>query len=276
MPSTSGTGTVMTSLSGYDAFVELAKRAEEAHSYEAVMSQLDKLQELLKHWNATPDQARRLYLLAYRICSSAHRRAEAYGHLVRYLAAGGGASAEGGDDGALAVQAAVEAIRLPQVVQLDGLMALPTIEQLRTSQPLLHNLLKIFAEDSLPAYLRFHEVHPGFLETVGLTHEECLRKQRMLALATLASGREEVTYGDVAQALGVEEGDVEVWVIEAVGAGVMDARLDQTRRVVVVHHVTLRTFTDEHWRQMSARLALWKDNLTSLLEVVQQNKKLAA
>lgn len=111
---------------------------------------------------------------------------------------------------------------------------------------------------------------------LGLTHDECLRKQRVLALAGLASGKEEVTYDAVAQALGVDEGDVESWVIEAVGAGVMDARLDQTRRIVLIHHVTLRTFTKEHWQQMSTRLALWKDNLASLLEVVQQNKKLAA
>lgn len=110
----------------------------------------------------------------------------------------------------------------------------------------------------------------------GLTHEECLRKQRVLALVALASGREEVTYGEVAQALGVDQGEVEARVVEAVGAGVMDARLDQTRGVVLVHHVTLRNLTSEHWQQMSARLALWKDNLASLLEVVQQNKRLAA
>lgn len=120
------------------------------------------------------------------------------------------------------------------------------------------------------------DVGGGGWRRAGLTHEECLRKQRVLALAGLASGREELSYAQVAQELGVEEGEVEAWVIEAVGAGVVDARLDQTRRVVLVNHVTLRTFTAEHWQQMSSRLALWKDNLVSLLEVVQQNKKLAA
>jgi translation initiation factor 3 subunit M len=222
---------------------------------------------------------------------------EAYESLVRHLAA----TEEAGEDTAvLAAQAAVEAIRLPQVVQLDGLLGLAAIQQLAVSQPQLFALLKIFAEESLSAYTRFHESNPGFLESVGalnasaccqivvppplyslvgragLTHEECQRKQRVLALAGLASGREEVTYAQVAQELGVEEREVEAWVIEAVGAGVVDARIDQTRRVVLVNHVTLRTFTAEHWQQMSSRLALWRDNLVSLLEVVQQNKKLAA
>ncbi|ELR14471.1 PCI domain containing protein [Acanthamoeba castellanii str. Neff] len=264
----------MTSLSGYDAFLELAKRADESKNYEAAIPQLNKLPELLKHWSATKEQSRTLYLLAYRIFSGAHRQVEAYESLVRHLAMTEEASGE--DTSALAVQAAVEAIRLPQVVQLDGLLGLPAIQQLATSQPQLFALLKIFAEDSLSAYTQFHQSHPGFLESVGLTHEECLRKQRVLALAGLASGREELSYAQVAQELGVEEGEVEAWVIEAVGAGVVDARLDQTRRVVLVNHVTLRTFTAEHWQQMSSRLALWKDNLVSLLEVVQQNKKLAA
>jgi translation initiation factor 3 subunit M len=263
----------MASLSGYDAFLELAKRADESKSYETVIPQLNKLPELLKHWNATQEQSRVLHLLAYRIFSATHRKVEAYESLVRHLAA----TEEAGEDTAvLAAQAAVEAIRLPQVVQLDGLLGLAAIQQLAVSQPQLFALLKIFAEESLSAYTRFHESNPGFLESVGLTHEECQRKQRVLALAGLASGREEVTYAQVAQELGVEEREVEAWVIEAVGAGVVDARIDQTRRVVLVNHVTLRTFTAEHWQQMSSRLALWRDNLVSLLEVVQQNKKLAA
>jgi translation initiation factor 3 subunit M len=263
----------MASLSGYDAFLELAKRAIESKSFEAVIPQLFKLPELLKHWGATKEQTRTVYLLAYRIFTSSNRRVDAYDSLVRHLTATEVADEE---TPALAAQAAVEAIRLPQVVQLDGLLTLPSIQQLSSSQPQLFALLKIFAEDTLAAYNHFHESHPGFLESVGLTHEECLRKQRVLALAGLASGREELTYAQVAQELGVDEGEVESWVIEAVGAGVMDARLDQTRQVVLINHVTLRTFTAEHWQQMSSRLALWRDNLVSLLEVVQQNKKLAA
>jgi len=110
----------------------------------------------------------------------------------------------------------------------------------------------------------------------GLTHQDCQQKQRVLALTALAFGRDEVAYGEVAKELGVDEGEVETWIIDVVAMGIVDARLDQSRRVVLVNRVTLRSLTTEHWEQMSSRLALWRENLVALLTVVQQNKKLAA
>lgn len=110
------------------------------------------------------------------------RRVEAYESLVRHLAMTEEASGE--DTPALAVQAAVEAIRLPQVVQLDGLLGLPAIQQLATSQPQLFALLKIFAEDSLSAYTQFHQSHPGFLESVGAhTTSRDTARARLLSLS---------------------------------------------------------------------------------------------
>ncbi len=106
----------------------------------------------------------RIYLFIYLFLRCV-RRVEAYESLVRHLAMTEEASGE--DTSALAVQAAVQAIRLPQVVQLDGLLGLPAIQQLATSQPQLFALLKIFAEDSLSAYTQFHHSHPAFLESVG-------------------------------------------------------------------------------------------------------------
>jgi len=263
-----------TTTASYEALVDLITRADESKSYEALVPQLKKLPELLKEWNATQEQCRALYLLAYRAFTSANRRVEAYDSLVRHLAAE--THEVEADTPSLARQAAIEAIRLPQVVQLDNLLGLAAIQQLEQTQPLLLELLKIFAEGSPAAYTQFHDSHPGFLESLGLTHQDCQQKQRVLALTALAFGRDEVAYGEVAKELGVDEGEVETWIIDVVAMGIVDARLDQSRRVVLVNRVTLRSLTTEHWEQMSSRLALWRENLVALLTVVQQNKKLAA
>lgn len=93
---------------------------------------------------------------------------EAYDNLLRYLTISAPSNEENKEEvERLAVKAAVEAIRLPQVVQLDGLLALTPIQHLRQSHPQLFDLLRIFAEDSLSAYTSFYETHPSFLETVG-------------------------------------------------------------------------------------------------------------
>jgi len=90
---------------------------------------------------------------------------EAYDSLVRHLAAE--THEVEADTPSLARQAAIEAIRLPQVVQLDNLLGLAAIQQLEQTQPLLLELLKIFAEGSPAAYTQFHDSHPGFLESLG-------------------------------------------------------------------------------------------------------------
>ncbi len=69
---------------------------------------------------------------------------------------------------AYAQVAAVEAIKLPAIVQCDHLLAIPAIQHLEQTHTLLYTLLKLFAEDSLEAFYKFHKVNGGFLASAGI------------------------------------------------------------------------------------------------------------
>ena len=60
------------------------------------------------------------------------------------------------------------------------------------------------------------------------------------------------------EALGVGEGDVEAWVVRAIGKKLLEARIDQMRRTVAVTKCAQRTFSTAQWRALLAQLGAWK------------------
>jgi len=65
-------------------------------------------------------------------------------------------------------------------------------------------------------------------------YEDCLKKIRLLSLATLAAQHKEIPYSLISTTLAVEEGEVETWIILAISANILDAKLDQLRRVAII------------------------------------------
>ncbi len=62
----------------------------------------------------------------------------------------------------------------------------------------------------------------------------------------------------VQESLALEEGQEEAFVIRASGNKLLEARIDQLRRVVTVTKIARQTFTAAQWQQLRAQLASWK------------------
>ena len=60
------------------------------------------------------------------------------------------------------------------------------------------------------------------------------------------------------EALDLEEGQEEAWVIRGIGLKLLEARIDQMRRSVTVTKLTQRAFTAAQWADLRAQLAAWK------------------
>jgi translation initiation factor 3 subunit M len=59
---------------------------------------------------------------------------------------------------------------------------------------------------------------------------------RMLTLCSYCAGKEEVTYADLMAPLRVQKDDVEDWVVKSIAEGLMEAKLDQLREVVLIRY----------------------------------------
>lgn len=60
------------------------------------------------------------------------------------------------------------------------------------------------------------------------------------------------------ESLALEEGQEEAFVIRASGNKLLEARIDQLRRVVTVSKIAHQTFTSAQWEQLRTQLAAWK------------------
>ncbi len=56
-------------------------------------------------------------------------------------------------------------------------------------------------------------------------------QHRLLSLCSLAAEAAEIPYKDVSDALQIEIGEVEQWIVQAITAGLIKARMDQQRQV---------------------------------------------
>ncbi|KAH9452269.1 hypothetical protein MJO29_008735 [Puccinia striiformis f. sp. tritici] len=105
------------------------------------------------------------------------------------------------------------------------------------------------------------------------------RKARLLTLTDLCGNRvgSEVKYSEVKECLGltvpIEEDDgmeVEEWVINAVKANLITARLHQPSHVIYVSKASHRSFGSTQWNNLGTQLKGWSHSIDHLIQVVEQ------
>eukprot|EP00850_Spirogloea_muscicola_P019612 SM000195S05259 [mRNA] locus=s195:3038:5010:- [translate_table: standard] len=269
------------------------------HATDQVVPSFKRLDALAKEWQAGVEEQRALYLAVGTIlrdtkgglsivllyCTRSASK-ESFAYLVKYL---GTYSANDPlhevDAREEAVNAALDFIRAPDMFQCD-LLELAPVRQLETDTKYagVHHLLTIFLTGLLKDYLEFHAANPELIQSWGLVHEDCVVKMRLLSLTALANSAQhnEIPYSLIRQNLQLDDGDVEVWVVRAIAAKLIEAKMDQMREVAVIKYVALlleevtntrhtqRVFGPAQWKELRSRLHHWKDTISSVSRTVKQ------
>lgn len=92
----------------------------------------------------------------------------------------------------------------------------------------------MFSEQNLNAFEEFKQNNPNFLETVGLSSDECTKKIKLLAIASLGNESNTFTYDQIAKNLNIGASEVEYWIISGVSAQLIEAKMDQSREQVFI------------------------------------------
>ena len=69
-------------------------------------------------------------------------------------------------------------------------------------------------------------------------------------------------------ALQIEVSEVEQWVVQAITASLVKARMDQQRQVVIVNQCVQRVFGQEQWAQLDQKLSAWNQNIGNILDAI--------
>ena len=73
-------------------------------------------------------------------------------------------------------------------------------------------------------------------------------------------------YETIAQALKIDVQDVEMWVVEAISLGLLEASMDQFEAIVTVNRYAHRSFGTEQWKSLQVRLKALRATVAGVLE----------
>lgn len=220
-------------------------------------------QDFVEGLGGSPQEQRELFVaLAGQFASPCRG---SYECLLLALRAGG----EGARDSEeLTAQAVVEFLKAEGLYSCDlgyG-KALDGLRAAGSKHADLLALLEIFTAGSFADFKAFRAAKAGRLEALGLQADAAEDKMRVMALAGLAASSEgtRLAYSQVEAALQVGEAEVEGWIVKAIGAGVLEGRMDQMQQVLHVQRATKRTFGAQDWEEVSARLGGFRKSLASI------------
>ncbi|XP_014514754.1 eukaryotic translation initiation factor 3 subunit M isoform X1 [Vigna radiata var. radiata] len=243
---------------------------------EFIIPSFKKIDHFLKDWKIGIPEQRELFLAISNILKENKSMSkDALKFLTSYLATFLGEDAqvlsEAKEEAAHAI---VEFVRAPDIFQCD-LLDLPAVAQLEKDAKygLLYELLKIFVTQRLDAYLEYHAANSTLLKTYGLVHEECIAKMKLMSLVDLSSDPSgTIPYELIRDTLRINDDEVELWVVRAITAKLIDCKLDQMNQVVVVSHPTERVFGQHQWQALRTKLATWRGNVANVISTIQANK----
>jgi len=266
------------SISRYHLFRHILSYASESGHADITLPELSKAEDWLRQWGASTEQSRGLYLTISQIYKDHDQTANVFETLQKYLATFDHVEDQSTlDSPSIEVEKVIlQAVQLPDVFQLDNLLDLKAVQQFENSkderQKKLYKLLQIFANENLKAFQLFTTENPTFLSSVGLNEKACENKMRLLSLMTLASGAEELTFSSISSELDVKELEVPRWVVSAVSAGLLEAKIDRIRNVVSVERSTQRSFSIGQWQHLATKMKTWKENISQILQVLQTTR----
>lgn len=144
----------------------------------------------------------------------------------------------------------------------DHLLALPPIAAVKTHD--IYKLLHIFVAEKLSAFMDFYQENKEFVSNLGLQEQYCIEKMRQLTLVSLAMEAQEIPFSQLSTELHLEQDQLEQFVINTVRLKLIEARINQTNKTLIIRTSIYRTFDNSQWKLLHDRLLSWQQCVTSV------------
>ncbi|SAL97249.1 hypothetical protein [Absidia glauca] len=257
-----------TSALRYDAFLGLVDVTAQADELDSLTTQLAHVDAWAKQWGIDIATERELYQHLSEKLDQAGEKKSSLDFMLKKLAT---YATPDDASSAFAKEVILRSVGLENYFAFEDLTHYSAVQHIKDTNE--YTLLDLFLNGNVQTYETFVSSNKSIIAD----QEAGLRKIRLLSLASLGSENlaRELTYGEISKALAIQEDEVEMWVIDVIRAGLVEAKLDQLNKTVIVHRSIYRVFGKEQWQQLSVRLNTWKNSLTDILTVIGNAKLIA-
>ncbi|XP_063397935.1 eukaryotic translation initiation factor 3 subunit M-like [Mytilus trossulus] len=156
----------------------------------------------------------------------------------------------------------------PNTFLMDHLLLLKPVKFLEGE--LIHDLLSIFVSGTITQYQQFYKTNTDFVKSLGLSHDQNLRKMRMLTFMQMSENKKELDYSVIQKELDLQESEIEEFIIDILRTKSVRVKIDQMQKKVVIHSSIHRQFGRQHWQMIQQSLLHWRDNLDTVQTSLKQ------
>jgi len=245
----------------YVVYTAVIKLASQADLLQLVNPKLEEIKNWLTQWDVGTAKVQTLLRSLYDAfvqCKQSERASKIMLELLGTFTEENASHAR--ED---AIRCIVTSIADPNTLLFDHLLTLKPVKFLEGE--LVHDLLTIFVTGKIKNYMQFHENNKDFIGSLGLSHEDCMQKMRLLTLMQIAEGKSEISFETIEQELLLDSDQVEAFIIDVVRTKSVKAKIDQPSRRVLVSVTTHRTFSRPQWQQLNDQLHVWQLNVSQML-----------
>jgi len=258
----------------FDQMMDVAVKSKRST---LLKGRLGNVTKWLKQWDKDGNQycdmqlKKNILYNAYKVCLQTNDSVQAQAFLLSYLELfeEGGSDYDYGDIASAVIQAITSStINTRSYVELTKLRAIRGLQDNKQYSP-LYDLLNIIHQGTTKDFLLYQQENEGYMAELGFDTDQVLQKVRFLTLCTIKERGEAnpVSFDVLKEALQVgSDDDVEATIIEAVKAGVLEAKIDQLSRRVNISTACQRTFDMDSWADIGAQLKSWEENTSKVLE----------
>jgi translation initiation factor 3 subunit M len=256
-------------------YAGVVKQMDLLHGY------FDILDDLVVKWKLSSKEAFDLFLQVSLALETQGSEEKAQLFLIKALSSVDTSVPVDAEEKKLAAKCMVGAVKSPIVCFMErhDILGLRGVAALKgdSEHGKLYDLLSIFSTGKLKEYMDFYSNMNGaalLSKYEGLDHNAIIDNMRLLSMCSLATEHTEIPYESVASDLDIPLSDVETWVVRTISTKLIDAKMDQLTRRVMISRCTHRIFGPAQWKELQGKLEAWKTNLRGILETLAKTEAL--
>ncbi|GLV44029.1 eukaryotic translation initiation factor 3 subunit m [Carabus blaptoides fortunei] len=194
----------------YHIYYHLVQVAKQTDQVKAVYKDVDNLKAQFALCPPSNEQMQKLYRLLHDVLVKGNQSEQAAKVMIELLGTYTTENASYAREDA--IRCIIAALADPNTFLLDPLLALKPVRFLEGE--LIHDLLSVFVSENLTSYMTFYKSHKEFVQSLGLNHEQNMKKMRLLSFMQLAESHPEISFEMVQEELQIEANEVESFIIE--------------------------------------------------------------
>jgi len=232
----------------------------------------NRIDEWIASWGLSVAEKRNIYQTMSELLSGDGQSSVALVYLIKYFNTYMGQKYPIEVE-AVAITAVLSAIKSPvsSFADRNALFESFSRQSLGGDLASLVNLLRIICVGKLSDFTAIASQKPAFLTQYNIDADHVEYNMRLMSLCSLGCEKTIITYREIAATLAVDEAEVEDWVVDAVGQGLMEAHMDQSTSVVCVSRSAHRSFGMDQWMSVQEKLRHLRSKVSAVLDAVKKH-----